>query len=158
MYKEEITEKLKQIAQKPIAEAKAELVHFELRPQNRNMFIRFLVDRPEGISIDECALICRAIEYEIDEEGLFAQGYTLEVASPGLDRLLTTQLDFQRVLGKVVILTYDTGGNHIEKIEGIIEDAADDSITVNFKDKKVSIKYLDIKKAKQKLKYDKRKK
>jgi len=114
--------------------------------------IRFLVDKPEGISIAECASISRVIEREIDAKGLFAQGYTLEVASPGLDRLLKTQLDFKRVLGKEVILTYDTGGNHIEKIEGIIEEAAKDFLSINLKDNKENIKYLSIKKAKQKIK------
>ncbi|MDP8261323.1 MAG: hypothetical protein P9M01_03135 [Candidatus Kappaea frigidicola] len=152
MYKDEIKKELKEIAREPINEAKAVLIHCDVRPQNRTMMIRFLVDKPEGISIAECASISRVIEREIDAKGLFAQGYTLEVASPGLDRLLKTQLDFKRVLGKEVILTYDTGGNHIEKIEGIIEEAAKDFLSINLKDNKENIKYLSIKKAKQKIK------
>jgi len=151
MYKDELKKELKEIAQEAISEAKAVLVYCDLRPQNHTMMIRFLVDKPEGISISECARVSRSIGIEIDARGLFAQGYTLEVASPGLDRLLKTQSDFQWVLGKVIIMTYDTGGNHIEKIEGIIEEASRDSITINLKDKKEIIKYLNIKKAKQKI-------
>ena len=151
MYKDELKKELKEIAQEAISEAKAVLVYCDLRPQNHTMMIRFLVDKPEGISMDECARISRSIGSGIDAKGLFAQGYTLEVASPGLDRLLKTQSDFQWVLGKVIIMTYDTGGNHIEKIEGIIEEASKDSITINLKDKKETIKYLNIKKAKQKI-------
>jgi ribosome maturation factor RimP len=152
MYKDELKKEIKEIAQEFINAANAELVHCEVRPQNRTMLIRFLVDKPEGISIDECVLISRAIEREIDAKGLFTKGYTLEVASPGLDRLLKTQADFHRVLGKEVVMTYDTGGNHIEKIEGIIVDALEDSIKINLKDRIEIIEYSSIKKAKQKIK------
>jgi ribosome maturation factor RimP len=151
MYRDELTHKLSELAQGLLKEAGAELVNLEAKPQNRSMLVRFLVDKPEGITVDECAFISKAIERIIDEKELFLQGYVLEVSSPGLDRLLKSQTDFQRVIGKTVVLTYDTGGNHIEKIEGVIEDAALETIKINLKDRSETINYKDIKKAKQKI-------
>ena len=139
------------MALQPLSEINAELVDFELKPQSRNMIVRFLIDKPQGISVSECALINKAIRMRIDAEEMFMQGYTLEVASPGLDRLLKSQADFSRVLGKKIVLTYYTGGNHIEKIEGIIDIAGAEGITINVAGGKAIIKYSDIKKAKQKI-------
>jgi ribosome maturation factor RimP len=158
MYKTELKEQLDKLVQGVIKENHAELISIELKPYKNNMLIRFLVDKAKGITVEECARLSRGIEERIEEEGMFSQGYTLEVASPGLDRLLRNQKDFNRLIGKTVVMTYDTGNNHIEKIEGVIESADEADIQINVSGKKQRIMYENIKKAKQKIEIQRGKK
>jgi ribosome maturation factor RimP len=158
MYRAELKEQLNNLVESVIKENHAELISIELKPYKNNMLIRFLVDKAKGITVEECAQISKGIEKKIEEEGMFTQGYTLEVASPGLDRLLRNENDFSRLIGKPVVMTYDTGGNHIEKIEGIVKTAGDTDVTIDVNGKKQQIMYENIKKAKQKIEIQRGKK
>ncbi len=76
-----------------------ELVDLELSDHGR--LIRIFIDKPEGVSIDDCTLVSHhisrllAVEYDHDYD-------RLEVSSPGLDRPLTKSADFQRFAGEMI--------------------------------------------------------
>ena len=74
-----------------------ELVDFEL--QNRGRLLRVFIDRPEGISIDDCVLISNQIGNVLAVENDFDYG-RLEVSSPGLDRVLKKAADFAKFIGQ----------------------------------------------------------
>ncbi len=88
---------------KPLAEALGlELVSIDLSGATKNLKVSIFLDKPEGITLDECAKFSRAIGDKMDEDDLVPVGYTLEVSSPGLDRELKTEADFHRYVGKLV--------------------------------------------------------
>lgn len=74
-----------------------ELVDVEV--SNRGKLIRLFIDKPEGINIDDCVLVSNqlsnvlAVEHDVDYD-------RLEVSSPGLDRVLKKEADFERFAGQ----------------------------------------------------------
>ena len=88
----------------------AELVEVLYRRANQRSILTFLVDKPGGISLEECAELNRSLGSYFDrlaetkpgDAGFLQGAYFLEVNSPGLDRPLKTPKDFQRVLGQTL--------------------------------------------------------
>ncbi len=64
--------------------------------------LRIYIDKPDGVSIDDCESVSREIGDRLDVEGLFGGGYTLEVSSPGLDRILFKPEHFEANIGALV--------------------------------------------------------
>lgn len=79
-----------------------ELVGLIINRGRRRSVIRFLVDKPGGITLDECARLNQEISRLIERENIIQEGYVLEVSSPGLDRSMESTRDFQRCLGQLV--------------------------------------------------------
>lgn len=80
------------------------LVDFVFRQDGSGLLLSLLVDRPQaGISLGECGLLNRLIRQALDEKNLFYGQYSLEVASPGIDRPLKTKEDFMRCLNKQAV-------------------------------------------------------
>ena len=85
--------------------------------------IEVILDKQGGIALDECSRFNKNIAFWIDEKGLFSGKYALEVCSPGLDRVLKTDNDFEWAENKEVRVTTREpvdGKNDIEgKLLGI---------------------------------------
>jgi ribosome maturation factor RimP len=64
--------------------------------------LRLYIDSAEGISVDDCERVSRAVSAAMDEADPIASNYTLEVSSPGLDRVLRTPEHFARFAGEQV--------------------------------------------------------
>ena len=94
-----------------------ELVDLSFRREGSRMVLRLLVDKPGGITVDECTHLNQMIGEILDREDLIHDRYTLEVSSPGLDRPLVTKRDFERNIGRKVKITMDKALIDREKIE-----------------------------------------
>ncbi|GFN23846.1 MAG: ribosome maturation factor RimP [Thermoanaerobacteraceae bacterium] len=89
----------------PIIEAMGyELVDVEYCREGRRYFLRLYIDSPEGISLDDCERVSRAVETELDREDPIPHSYYLEVSSPGVERPLKKDADFERFKGRKVTL------------------------------------------------------
>ncbi len=64
--------------------------------------IRITVDKPSGVTLDDCARVSRAVGHALDVEDPIEHRYTLEVSSPGLDRALEGPSDYQKAVGRLV--------------------------------------------------------
>ncbi len=64
--------------------------------------LRVYIDKPEGVTIDDCEAVSREVSDVLDVEELLAGGYTLEVSSPGLDRILFKAEQFEANIGATV--------------------------------------------------------
>jgi len=82
-----------------------EVVEVELLGEGRHQVLRVLVERDGGVGIDDCARLSEALSRELDLYDLPIGTYTLEVASPGLDRALRKPADFIRFSGRTVAVT-----------------------------------------------------
>lgn len=79
-----------------------ELVDVEYVRENSRWFLRLYIDRPGGVTLDDCERVHEAVGRTLDETDPIGHPYTLEVASPGLDRRLKREADFERFAGQPV--------------------------------------------------------
>lgn len=88
------------IAEKIAAELGYELVDVELTKEPGGHFLRFYIDRPEGVSLNELEAYHRRILPLVEN----VEYDYMEVSSPGVDRPLKTERDFERAEGETVEL------------------------------------------------------
>ncbi|MBT8101790.1 MAG: ribosome maturation factor RimP [Gammaproteobacteria bacterium] len=79
-----------------------ELADLEVRLSGKSGLVRVFIDKPEGIGLDDCEKVSRAVSALLDVEDPVPGNYELEVSSPGLDRKLTKVEHFQRFIGHTV--------------------------------------------------------
>jgi ribosome maturation factor RimP len=77
-----------------------ELVAIEVTGTGPRTILRLFIDKPGGVTLDDCASVSEAVDAMLDVEDPFESSYTLEVSSPGLDRPLRKPADYQRFAGK----------------------------------------------------------
>jgi ribosome maturation factor RimP len=78
-----------------------ELVDVEFKGAGNNSLLRVFIDKPEGVSHEDCELVSEQVGTVLDVEDLIPVSYTLEVSSPGLDRKLFKDADYIRFAGKL---------------------------------------------------------
>ena len=124
-----------------------ELVDVELGGTSRQQLVRVFIYRSEGVSIEDCVRMSRALSAMFDIEDPMPGRYTLEVSSPGLDRPLKTTADFKRNMGeRLQITTTETvGGDQTHR--GVLEVADQTGIGLNVEGSIRRIEYNQIAKA-----------
>ena len=105
--KDEILEKVRQLAAPLAAQEGLELVDVEIGGGGGRQTLRLYIDKPGGVSLDDCTAVSRALSTALDVEDPIQGAYDLEVSSPGLDRPLRTPEHFQQYAGnKVRVKTF----------------------------------------------------
>ncbi len=105
MKRQEIAQQVERLAAPIGARMGLEIVNVELVGDGRQQVLRVLVDRDQGVGVEECARLSEALGRELDLYDLPIGSYTLEVASPGLDRTLRRPEEFIRFSGRTVAVT-----------------------------------------------------
>ena len=92
----------------PIVELNGfELVDVEYVKEAGNWYLRGYIDKPGGITVNDCETVSRAFSDKLDENDFIEDSYIMEISSPGLDRPLKKDKDFERNMGTLVeIRTY----------------------------------------------------
>lgn len=125
-----VTEVVAELVSPIVTDAGLELVDIEYVKEGRDWFLRVYIDKEAGIDIEECGLISEKLSEKLDEMDPIPHNYFLEVSSPGAERPLKKDKDFERAIGKnVFIKTY-------EPIEG---EKAFEGILLEFDGQKVKI-------------------
>lgn len=120
------SDKIREIAERVSSMHGVELVEAELRGDGKARMLRVTIDKPEGVTHEDCANVSRDLSTVLDVEDAVPGGtYTLEVSSPGLDRKLMKAEDFTRFAGsRVKLMTREpvNGNRHFEgRLEGFSE-------------------------------------
>ena len=76
-----------------------ELLATEVAGSGPKTVLRLIVDGPDGVNLDQCASVSRQASVMLDVEDPVKHRYTLEVSSPGLDRKLYREEDYERYVG-----------------------------------------------------------
>jgi ribosome maturation factor RimP len=97
---ETVTKKVEALAIPVLEEIGLELVEVQFRREQSGWVLRLVIDKQEGVSLDDCAAVSREIGQLLDIEDFIDQAYNLEVSSPGLNRPLKSMADFQRFIGR----------------------------------------------------------
>lgn len=133
-----------------------ELVELEFKPEGRSMALRVFIDKPGGVTLDDCVDVSREFSAVLEVEDPIRSAYRLEVSSPGLERPLKKPADFEKFAGKPVkiktheALDPDERGRTRKTFTGILLGIAGDLVRVEQTDKKggvVEIPYNEIAKA-----------
>jgi ribosome maturation factor RimP len=101
----ELIEKIKEVIDPYLDENGIELIDMTYRREQGGMTLRLLVDTPGGIRVDECESVNNYLGELLDDGDLIGERYVIEVCSPGLDRPITTDRDFERSIGKELDVT-----------------------------------------------------
>jgi ribosome maturation factor RimP len=81
-----------------------EMVDLQLQGEGRQVALRIFIDKPGGITLDDCVEVSREVGAILEVEDPIRSAYRLEVSSPGLDRPLKKPADFERFAGRKVKL------------------------------------------------------
>ena len=100
-------EKIAELINEPIEQEGFELVELKLSHYKSSSRLQVFVDSDNGVKLDDCARLSRAIEPVLEAGNLFKHGYTIEVSSPGLDRPLVTAREFRRRIGETVRIFFN---------------------------------------------------
>ena len=115
-------DKVREIAERVAASSGLEVVEVELRGGGKARMLRVVIDKPSGVTHEDCANLSREVGTILDVEDAIPGGsYTLEVSSPGLDRKLTRPADYERFAGSRVKLTTLKPVNGNRHFEGRLE-------------------------------------
>ncbi len=97
-----IVEKLFPIAE-PFAQSLGlELVDIEFVKEGGQLVLRFLIDKEGGVTLDDCEAFSRLLDPELDRLDPIDSSYLLQVSSPGIERPLKKESDYERFRGKLV--------------------------------------------------------
>lgn len=104
-----VPEMIEQLVAPIATELNLELVDVEFVKEGRDYFLRVYVDLPEGgIDIEQCVQVSERLSAILDENDPIEQNYYLEVSSPGAERPLKKEADFENAIGKYIyVKTYE---------------------------------------------------
>lgn len=94
-----VAERIREIAEQTAIDHGVELVHTEIAGPDGHPVVRVFIDKPGGVTHDDCSEVSIQMETILDVEDFIHSAYTLEVSSPGLERGLYRKSDYERFAG-----------------------------------------------------------
>ncbi len=143
--REEYELKTEQLIMPLIEKNNFELVDVEYVKEAGNWFLRTYIDKDGGITIDDCALISRALSELLDKNDFIPDAYILEVSSPGLGRQLKKDKHFSRSIGEKIEIKLYKALNKQKDFDGILVDFDADKLVIELENgEKLEINRADI--------------
>lgn len=96
--------------------------------EGKDYYLRVVIDKPEGIDINDCETVNNAINDLLDEADLIKDQYFLEVSSPGVERTLRKNKHFESQLGNVIYVKLYKSIEKQKEFEGTLQSNTDDDI------------------------------
>lgn len=151
--RDSIVRNVSSLARPLVDEAGFELVDMELAGRQGSYVLRLLIEKPGGVTINDCVAINRELSCLLDMEDPIPSRYTLEVSSPGLDRPFKTERDYQRALGKwIKVVSGDGDGGSVTRV-GRLEGIGDGTVEIDCGEEKHRIPVSSITKAHRELEH-----
>jgi len=128
-----VIEVVEQIVGPIVNDLNLELVDIEYVKEGKSWFLRVFIDKDQGIDIEECGIVSEKLSEKLDELDPIPYNYFLEVSSPGAERPLKKQRDYEKAIGKSVhIKTYEPIDGE-KTFEGTLVNFTGDKVTVEVK-------------------------
>lgn len=137
--RESYEQKTEEILLPIVEEHGFELVDVEYVKEGGTWYLRAYIDKPGGISIDDCEAVSRRLSNILDEKDYIEDSYIMEVSSPGLGRPLKKEKDFARSLGKEVEIRTYRMIDRQKEFTGILKEYDEDTVTVAMEDETTKI-------------------
>jgi ribosome maturation factor RimP len=140
-------EKIRAAAERVAGSEGVEVVDVEWKI-GRQRFLRVYIDKPEGVSHDDCERVSHQLSVLLDVEDLVSGGsYILEISSPGLDRKLTRPAEFERFAGRLARLWLNEPVEEQKFFEGRLAGFAEGRVKVDVNGRVVELPLAAIRKA-----------
>ena len=94
-----VAERVRELAEQTAIDHGVELVHAEVAGPEGHPIVRLFIDKPGGVTHDDCADVSHHLSTVLDVEDFIHSAYTLEVSSPGIERGLYKPADYERFAG-----------------------------------------------------------
>jgi ribosome maturation factor RimP len=120
-----------------------ECVKLEVVGSPRHPVVRLFIDKPDGVTVGDCALVSRTIGLVFDREDPFPGSFLLEVSSPGSNRPLVTDAHFQRFAGHDAKVVTERDGARAT-YTGRIRSCANDELTLDTDQGEVVVKMGEV--------------
>lgn len=130
-----------------LAEVGYELVEVEFVTGQGGATLRVYIDSAEGIDVDDCAAASHRLSELLDVEDPFPGAYSLEVSSPGTDRVLRTPEHFARFVDNRVKVELAAPREGRKRYTGVLRRADGESIELEVDNFSVSIKLAEVARA-----------
>ena len=115
--------------------------------QGRHSVVRVYIDNPAGITVDDCAVVSEQVSSILDVEDPITGEYTLEVSSPGVDRLLFNLEQYSGYVGEMVDLRLRSAFEGRRKFKGILKGIEGADVVIQIDDHEFLLPYGAIEKA-----------
>lgn len=137
---------------KPLLESKnIELYDLEFVKEGKSSFLRIYIDKDGGVDLTDCTDMSELISEKLDEADIISEMYYLEVSSPGAEKPLKTEADFENHIGENIYVTLYVQIDGEKSFEGILKSFENNQLTLEYKwkhtTKTVQIPYEKIAKA-----------
>jgi ribosome maturation factor RimP len=139
--------KLIELAEPLLGQLGYELVELEFSPGRSHAQLRLFIDRAEGIAVEDCERVSREFSALLDVKDPIPTAYTLEVSSPGMDRVLRTPAHYARFIGERAYVELLAPRDGRRRYTGELVSANEEQIEMQVDGVAVRIAYGDIDRA-----------
>ena len=119
----------------------------EYVPAGRHATLRIYIDKPAGVTVDDCADVSHEVSGVLDVEDPVPGAYNLEISSPGLDRPLMSPAHFDRYVGEEIQLRSAAPVMGRKRFKGVLAAVTDEGVEVEVDGERYFIPFEDIEKA-----------
>jgi ribosome maturation factor RimP len=147
----DIPEEMRALIEPIVDDYGLELVDADLKRGRAPWTLRVIVDRREGdglVPVEDCARVSREIGSHLDARDLIPTRYTLEVSSPGLDRVLAREKDFSAACGREVKIETRVPRDGRRRFRGRLIGFEDGIARLLVEGREIGIAFDDVAKAK----------
>lgn len=106
------------------------VVDAEYKKEGNTRVLRIYIDCESGAGLDECEKFSRAFDEEFDALDIITEAYTLEISSPGVDRVLKTEREFTHYIGREVEVKLYKAINGKKEFSGFLKAYSDNTATI----------------------------
>ena len=128
--REDIESKTENILEPILCDTAFELWDVEYVREGGEYYLRVYIDKPGGITIDDCVDVSRRLSDALDAGDYIEDAYTLEVSSPGLGRRLVKDREYARSIGRDVDVKFYKSVDGVKEMTGKLVMADKDSVTI----------------------------
>jgi len=140
-----VTARLRSLAGETMAAMGFGLVHLTYRREGKQWVLRLMIEREAGVSLEDCGEASKQLGAVLEVADLIPHSYVLEVSSPGLDRPLFTENDYQRFAGRRVNLRTHGPIAGRRKFQGLLQGCHDGVVTLTLSGgETVSLPFRDV--------------
>ena len=132
--REEYEQKTEQLLEPVVSGLGFELVDVEYVKEGGTWYLRAYIDKPGGITVDDCEAVSRRFSDILDEKDYIEDSYVFEVSSPGLGRPLKKEKDFARSIGEEVEIRTYRAVERQKEFVGILKCYDGETVTIAYED------------------------
>ncbi len=144
MATQNIETKVENLIQPIIQNLGYELYDVQYLKEGKDYYLRITIDKPEGITIEDCETVNHAIDEILDEVDFINTAYFLEVSSPGLERMLRKSWHFEKQIGNQIQVKLFQAIEKQKELQGILIESNENELKMQINEKLIKIEKKNI--------------